>query len=126
MPRDKMEVGKGHVHWIAPTSMLATFVTGTLLALGHHLFYQQLNGQQTPKDDYRVGSLHYSRQQLNIQIGAAFAFLVKAFLVIAISIAHAQVFWSSLSGSHQRRLPTLCKVGTAFSALGNITALSKF
>ena len=106
--------------------MLAAFTTGVLLALGHHLFYDSLDGEETPSDDFHFGGLDYSRQQLNIQAGTAFAFLVKAFLVLAISIAYAQVFWAALSGSHERKPPILGNIDTAFSALGNVLTLFKF
>lgn len=119
----KMRSRKNHIHWLAPTSMLAAFLTGTLLALGHHLFYQHLDGEKVPADDYSIGSSHYSKQQMNIQIGTAFSFLVKAFLVVSVSVAYAQVFWWSFSNSHQGKLPTLNRIDTAFSALGNVLAL---
>lgn len=60
---------------------------------------------------------------MNIQIGTAFAFLVRACLGIAVSIAYAQLFWKALSGSHRGKLPTLSRIDTAFSALSNVLAL---
>jgi hypothetical protein len=106
--------------------MLTALTAGILLALGHHLFYQRLNGTETPTDDLRFANLSYSKQQMNIQVGTAFAFLVKASLVVSVSIAYAQVFWGAFSGSHHRKPPTLSNIDTAFSALGSVLALLKF
>ena len=114
------------IHWLAPVSMLAALTAGILLALGHHLFYRRLNGTETPTDDLRFGSLSYSKQQLNIQVGTAFAFLVKASLVVSVSIAYAQVFWGAFPRSYHGKPPTLSNVDTAFSALGNVLALFNF
>ena len=125
MPQHRVPAQRDHIHWLAPTSMLATFIAGTLLATGHHLFYQRLDGTEAPTGDYDIASSHYSKQQLNIQIGTAFAFLVKASLVFSISIAYVQVFWSRFCSLRQVR-PTLRRIDTAFSALGNLLALFNF
>ncbi|KAF2729849.1 hypothetical protein EJ04DRAFT_58628 [Polyplosphaeria fusca] len=115
----------GRVHWRAPTAMMAAFMTGALLAFGHHQFYHHLEGTEVPTDDYGVGSLHYSKQQMNVQIGTAFAFLVKAFLAIATSIAYTQIFWHGfINSSHTgRKAPTVNSVDDAFAARDNLVAL---
>ena len=115
-----------HIHWLAPTSMLAALTAAILFALGHHLFYQKLNGTETPTDDLRFASLSYSKQQMNIQVGTAFAFLVKASLAVSVSIAYTQVFWRAFSDSRHGKPPTLSNIDTAFSALSSVLALLKF
>lgn len=34
------------IHWQSPLSMLGCFISGSLMALFHHLFYNYLNGNQ--------------------------------------------------------------------------------
>ena len=60
---------------------------------------------------------------MNIQIGTAFAYLVKAFLVLSISFTYAQVFWNAFSTPHRKKIHTLSRIDTAFSAIDNILAL---
>jgi hypothetical protein len=98
--------------------MFASLLCGLLLAVGHHLFYTHLNGQPTGSAGHTLlGGV--TRQQLNTTIGTIFAFLVKAFLVIAISIAYAQIMWRDL-----KQQPTkVDAANTVFSALTSIWSL---
>ena len=73
------------MHWKAPTTMLATFAIGVAFAIGHHFFYQSLDG--TPLDSATFD------QQINTAVGTAFAFLVCSFLSVAIGVAFVQVLW---------------------------------
>jgi len=81
------------VHWLAPTVMLLALLSGTLLALGHHLFYQSLAGRPAPNGAYSIAGTNVSRQQFNTAVGTAFAFLVKALLALAVGLAYTQAFW---------------------------------
>ena len=69
--------------------MAGTLIVGAALAIGHHLFYRHLAGQRPPESVYatfgRSGSL--TGQQFNLAVQSTFAFLVKAFLGLAISVA---------------------------------------
>jgi hypothetical protein len=76
------------IHWRVPTVIILAFVAGLAFALGHHAFYSSLNGQ--PVDDYIFG------QQINLAVGQAFAFLVRASLVISIGASYWQVFWGTV------------------------------
>jgi hypothetical protein len=67
--------------------MLA-FVAGLAFALGHHAFYSSLDGQ--PVDG------HLFSQQINLAVGQAFAFLVRASLVISVGASYWQVFWGTV------------------------------
>ena len=76
------------MHWKAPTTMLAAFAIGVAFAIGHHFFYQSLDG--TPLDSATFD------QQINTAVGTAFAFLVRASLSVAIGVAFVQVLWRRL------------------------------
>lgn len=65
--------------------IILAFVAGLAFALGHHAFYDSLDGQ--PVAD------HLFNQQINLAVGQAFAFLVRASLVISVGASYWQVFW---------------------------------
>jgi hypothetical protein len=76
------------IHWRVPTVIILAFVAGLAFALGHHVFYDRLDGQ--PVDD------HIFDQQINLAVGQAFAFLVRASLVISVGASYWQVFWGTM------------------------------
>lgn len=73
-----------NIYWRAPASILLTFLVGLAFALGHHYFYRSLDGMG-------VSTAAFD-QEYNIGIGTAFAFLVRACLVIAVGDTYWQVF----------------------------------
>jgi hypothetical protein len=75
--------------------MLGAFASGTLLAVTHDQFYNNLDKKAAPIDKYVVGDFAFSKQQMNLNIGSALAFLVKVCLVLAASVAYVQVFWKT-------------------------------
>ena len=68
--------------------MIGSLGCAIILAAGNHVYYQQLSGQQVAHTRFN--------QQVNIAAGAAFAFLVRAALVIAVGTAYAQVLRANL------------------------------
>jgi hypothetical protein len=76
------------IHWRVPTVIILAFVAGLAFALGHHAFYDSLDGQAV--DDHLFG------QQINLAVGQVFAFLVRASLVICIGASYWQVFWGTV------------------------------
>ena len=104
-----------HIHWRAPTAMVASLLAGAIFALGHHLFYSNLAAQKVPDERYNVAGVSVSPQQLNIAAGTSFAFLMKSCLVTAISVAYTQVMWKTTIG---RSVP-ITTLDSMFSALGN-------
>lgn len=109
------------IHWLAPISMLGSLIAGILFAVGHHLFYQRLNG--TPASTISVLGSDISRQQTSIAIGTAFAFLVKACLVYAVTVAYVQVFWKEAkapTASH-----TLSSLDDLSCAIDNLLVMCK-
>lgn len=111
------------IYWQAPTTVILALIAGTLFAVGHHIFYNSLDGQPAPNDNYNILGSHVSTQQVNIAGGTALAFLVKACLVTAIAAAYAQVFWRAML--HRNPEVTLGRLDTTFSAISNIHHLFK-
>lgn len=125
MPVPKLRIHRppSSVPWQAPTTIIFSLIAGLLLAVGHHLFYNRLHGQQASPDGFKILGSHVSPQQLNIAIGTAIAYLVKTFLVLALSTAYLQLLWRALLKA--TRGSTLGDLDTAFSGLSNLISLSK-
>lgn len=109
--------------WQAPSTITLSLIAGLLFAVGHHLFYQHLDSRKVASEDVRILGSRISPQQLNVAIGTAFAFLVKASLVTAVSTSYLQLLWRALLRA--ARGSTLGDLDTAFSGLNNIISLSK-
>ncbi|PPJ60669.1 hypothetical protein CBER1_03436 [Cercospora berteroae] len=104
--------------------MAGAVLLGLLFALGHHFFYASLHGTEAPSvyDEYHLFGASLSEQQTNTAIGTAFAFLVRACLIFAISLAYQQaVLWSAARESN--RGVTVAHLDVLMSALGNLLAL---
>lgn len=74
-------------YWAVPTSMAAALGTGAVMIMGQHLFYQWLDGRAID------GSETPFSQAVAVGIGTAFAFIIKALLVVSVAIAYEQLFW---------------------------------
>ena len=105
------------IHWQAPATVVASLIAGTLFAIGHHLFYQGLDGRVAPNDIHYILGSDVSDQQLNIAGGTALSFLVKACLFAALNAAYAQLFWRVML--HRTPEVTLERLDATFSALTN-------
>ena len=105
--------------WKAPATMLAVFLLGVTLSVGHHFFYAAANGTAPSLNTYDVLGFSFSTQQIHIAAGTAFAFLVKSFLAAAITIAYTQCFWQSM----KNRTSSVSSVDTLWSGLRNILSL---
>jgi hypothetical protein len=112
------------IHWLAPTTMVSTLVGSCLLALGHHLFYNRLNGEPVPTRSYHFARTSISRQQYNTAIGTALAFLVRTLLAVAVATAYTQIFWRNAKSS--KRSPTLRELDWASGTLDNVFNLLNF
>lgn len=111
------------IPWQAPTTIILSLLCGLMFAVGHHLFYRHLDGHEVKTEDFKIFGSDVPPQQLNVAIGTAFAFLVKASLVTAVSTAYLQLLWRALLCS--ARASTLGHLDTAFSGLNNIISLAK-
>ena len=113
------------VHWLAPAMMLASFIAGSCLAIGHHLFYQSLNGTSVNSDPTQILGTTFSDQELNIGVGTALSFLVKTFLVLAISIAYVQCFWVIARAYQSHKAMSISDLDAAFSVLNDFLAFKR-
>lgn len=102
-------------------SMLAGLGVGVLFAAGHHLFYSSLDGR--PVSNGALFGSSISKQQFNISVGLAFAFLVKACLVFSMSVAFVQLFWREAKAPQPSRLPTLKRLNALYGAFSNVWSL---
>ncbi|KAF2715845.1 hypothetical protein K431DRAFT_308282 [Polychaeton citri CBS 116435] len=110
------------IYWQTPATMLGSLLMGILFAIGHHLFYQHLEGTAVLTAEYEIAGSQVSSQQANIAIGTALAFLCKASLVLAVSISYLQVFWHAAIAAGGKGRLTLGQIDSAYSALNNFLA----
>lgn len=115
-------------HWFSPVCMLIALFAGLLFALGHHVFYDKLDGSEIPTGNYTMSFYDsgISKQQSNIAIGTALAFAVKTSFVLAVSTAYFQLFWRSLVGPSSRQPSPLHAIDKAHSALRDATVIINF
>ena len=106
--------------------MLAALVAGVAFALGHHVFYDRLDGEKIPAGDYSMGKYNsgITKQQTNTAIGTGLAFAVRTYFVIAVGTAYVQLFWKSLRESSSK-LFDLRSIDMAYSAPHNAFLLFK-
>ena len=103
--------------------MTTALAAGSLLALGHHLFYAHLDHHEAPSGSYAFAGRTFPEQQFNLAVGTAFAFFVRTFLGIAISCAYVQLFWQS--ASHSKRAATLAELDWGSAGLDDVFGLFK-
>lgn len=101
--------------------MILTLLSGSLLAMGHHLFYRSLADHSVSTGLYHFAGKNMSKQQFNTAVGTAFAYLVKAFLTVAVSTAYVQIFW--MNTKNAKEYPTLAELDCAHSVLDNALSL---
>ena len=115
------------IHWTAPTLMVTSLIVGSLFALGHHLFYASLDGKHasTSLGGYEVLGTHVSIQQYNTAVGTAFAFFIRACLMLSISIAYFQILiWSVVK--YGTKGTTLGHLDIMTSVLQDLVSLASF
>lgn len=103
-------------HWRAPVLMVASLLVGAALAIGHHAFYASLAGTAVSSDPIKVVGWTTTQQQINIAIGTAFAFVVKASLILACSTAYMQLLFQAIN----RKSFKLSTLDNWFGGLNNI------
>ncbi|KAF2093384.1 hypothetical protein NA57DRAFT_81312 [Rhizodiscina lignyota] len=96
------------VHWQAPVMMVCSLLAGIGFAIGHHFFYQSLHHVPTSDATFE--------QQVNTAIGTAFAFIVRMFFVLSISMAYWQLFWHDVKA----KATQLSIIDSVSSILDNI------
>jgi hypothetical protein len=115
--------GNQGLHWTAPTTMVVCLVFGTLMALGHHLFYRSLVGQPASTIAADMLGFSISNQQVNLAIGSIFALLSKTGCLVAISVAFSQGFWHA--ALHNRKRLTLSHLDSMFYAFDSILTFTQ-
>ncbi|KAI9794015.1 MAG: hypothetical protein M1816_006640 [Peltula sp. TS41687] len=98
------------IYWRTPSTMAALFVCGIAFALGHHLYYDRLDGQQNINGD---------SQEWAIRIGTALSFLAKASLCAAAAMAYKQYSWLRM----RNRPITIGGIDSIQGALTDFSAL---
>ncbi|KAF7549449.1 hypothetical protein G7Z17_g6372 [Cylindrodendrum hubeiense] len=98
-------------HWATPSLMIGSVFLGLLLAVGHHLFYSSKNGQIVTSSDQQVW---------NLRVGTGLAFLVKASLTAAASMAYTQLLWHTLRSQEI----SLNGIDAVFSVVNNLYAFT--
>lgn len=114
--RDGERDGSEKIGWQFPTLVVVLFLVGLGAAIGHHVYYQSLDGQLvagTSGIDDADGSS--SRQQTwAIRIGTGLAFLHKTALVGVLGLVGAQQAWATV----RRRAMTVNGIDSMFAAVG--------
>lgn len=105
------------IHWAAPASAVGSLAAGHLLITDHHLFYRSLHAKAVSDNGFLDFEL--SQQQVNIAVGTTFAFLARACMVLTVSIAFVQVFLHAVSKQSGGEMPTLQRIDSIYSLLGN-------
>lgn len=95
-----------------PTSMVALFISGILVAIGHHLFYSRFHGNPVEN------STELESQTWIIRYGTAFAFVAKTLLAGAVVIAYKQHMWINL----RRKGNTISTIDAMFAATHDFIA----
>lgn len=78
--------------WRTVSVTVGFFIAGTMLAVGHHCFYNNLDGTIVPANVDENWDL--SSQQWKLRIGTALAFLVKVCFTISVETAYTQMVWT--------------------------------
>lgn len=112
-------ISNGTIEWVGPTLMLSSLAAAICLAIGHHAFCRSLQGSQVPGEPMEIGGWKTTAQQVNIAAGTTFAFLVKAALVLATSIAHTQVLFRIM----RQEALNLAAIDALWTALTDLPSL---
>lgn len=99
-----------------PISMIALFISGILVAVGHHLFYSRFDG--TAVRSQQDGASEYISQTWIIRYGTAFAFVAKTLLAGAVIIGYKQHMWINL----RRKANSVATIDAVFAATHDLIA----
>jgi hypothetical protein len=91
-------------------------ITGIGVALGHHFYYQHLDGKEISTDESKG---HYDSQQWQLRYGNAFAFTTKTRLAASISVAYQQHIWTTM----RKKSIAVSGLDATFSATKDLSSL---
>ena len=94
------------IHWLTPVVMVGSMLLGLVFAIAHDRFYNSYDGQA-------VGSGR--EQKLIVDVGTAFAFLVKMFFRIAAASVLSQQLFQSL----RHKAESISNIDALFNISGN-------
>ena len=63
--QEKRDGEKRSMYWVPPTMMCASLLLGIGLAVGHHIYYSWLNGQDVGSTNNQQWSLRYAKTKHN-------------------------------------------------------------
>lgn len=88
-------------HWKAPTIIAGSLLTAFCLALGHHLYYKSLAGQEViTENTLTFGKWSgLSSQKLHTAVGTTFASFFRTSLVVAVTLSYTQILWINLKST---------------------------
>jgi len=94
------ELAQWHIYWTTPALVIFLFLAGFTAAVGHHLFYNHLNGQPAVE------------QLKMVRYGTALAFFVKSTFVGTAVMCNRQRIWYTF----RRKAMTIKGIDGLFSA----------
>lgn len=97
-----------------PVIMFMTLISGLFIAVGQHLFYANLHGQEVPNQRWKASGIEVTSQQLNIALGTALAFIVKMCLVSAVSTSYTQAVWSAAKLCSRKQGMSIAELDAVF------------
>lgn len=92
-------------HWQAPAVMISSVLLGAAFAIGHDRFYNHFNGREVNSG---------LQQKVIINVGTAFAILVKMWFTVAAATVFSQQLFMSL----ERRAEQINDIDSLFGVLG--------
>jgi hypothetical protein len=104
---DAVQPVQWRISLYTPLSMIALFILGLLVAVGHHIFYSRLVGTNV-----RGPEEQYISQVWIIRYGTAFAFVTKTLLAGSIVVAYKQYMWINL----QHKANSVSTIDAVFAA----------
>lgn len=104
--------GTGRLHWQAPTTMISSLLLGLLFAIGHDRYYHHYDRREVESS---------LEQTVIVNVGTAFAFMVKMFFAISTATVFSQQIWLSL----RCRAESINDIDTLFDILKNVLYFMK-
>lgn len=105
--------------------MLGGLLFGIAFAVGHHFFYNSLNGKAVSDNESTVLGNGLSQQQMSLAGGSAFALLARASLVYAVTVAFVQLFWKDVTDARRTPVATFSRLDNISHATNNLLVLLK-
>ncbi|ATY67313.1 hypothetical protein A9K55_000361 [Cordyceps militaris] len=106
------------IYWLTIVQMVSFFAAGVAFSVGHHLFYNSLNGTEVTATKNGTSRWDLQRQEWKIRVGTGFAFIAKTCLASAIVVAYKQRVWTSC----RQRAYSIAGLDALFSAPTDLLA----